>query len=77
MQPLGKVIRFHRRRAALSGVELADLAGVGKNAVYEVENNKTTVQWDTLLKILTALNITPVFQSTLMEEFNRQHRAKS
>ncbi len=74
---LSVLVRFHRKRAGLSGNELADLAGVGKNAVYAVEQGKTTVQWDTLLKILGALNVQIRFHSPLMEEFENQSHAKS
>ncbi|HEX8530101.1 MAG TPA: helix-turn-helix domain-containing protein [Cytophagales bacterium] len=74
---LSALVRFHRKRAGLSGNELADLAGVGKNAVYAVEQGKMTVQWDTLLKILGALNVQVRFRSPLMEEFESQFHAKS
>ncbi|MES2734023.1 MAG: helix-turn-helix domain-containing protein [Bacteroidota bacterium] len=75
--PLGSLIRFHRKRAELSGAALAALAGVSKNAVYELEQGKATVQWDTLLKIISTLNINITFQSPLMHEFESQPHAKS
>ncbi len=46
-----------RKQAGLSLIELAQLAGVGKTAVFDIEHKKPTVQLDTLLKVLTALNI--------------------
>lgn len=60
------IILFHRKKAELSRKELADLAGVGKTVVYDVEKGKTTVKWKTLVKILTALNIEIKLESPLM-----------
>jgi HTH-type transcriptional regulator / antitoxin HipB len=51
------IIRRHRKAAKLTQHELADLAGVGKTVVFEIEHGKTSVQLDTLLKILHILNI--------------------
>ena len=51
---LSKVIRQHRKIAGLSQLQLAELAGVGKTVVFDLENGKETVQLDTLRKILSA-----------------------
>ncbi len=69
---LAAAIRFHRKRAGLSQVELARLAGVGKTAVFDLEKGKETVQLNTLRKILVALNIRMKIESPLMEEFDRE-----
>lgn len=66
---LSRLIRFHRRQSGLSQLELANLAGVGKTVVYDLEKGKMTVQFDTLIKVLSALNITIVFESPLMPAF--------
>jgi HTH-type transcriptional regulator / antitoxin HipB len=67
---LGKIVRFHRKKAGLSQFELARLAGVGKTAVFDIEKGKDSVQLDTILKILTVLNIKMKFESPLMDEYN-------
>ena len=36
---LANIILFHRRRSELTQLELAELAGVGKNMIYELEND--------------------------------------
>lgn len=76
MQPaqtdIGSIVRFHRKRAGLTQKDLADLAGIGKTAVFDIENDKETVQCDTLKKVLNALNITFVFDSPLMNEYGSQ-----
>ena len=56
-QILAELIRKHRKGAGLSQLQLAEMAGVGKTAVFDLEKGKATVQLDTLRKILTVLNI--------------------
>jgi transcriptional regulator with XRE-family HTH domain len=68
---IGVIVRFHRKRAGLSQAELARLAGVGKTVVFDVENNKQSVQCSTLKKILHALNISMTFESPLMKELEQ------
>ena len=70
-EDLSAILRFHRKRAGLSQLELANLAGVGKTAVFDIEKGKETVQLDTLRKILLALNITMKLESPIMQEFER------
>jgi y4mF family transcriptional regulator len=74
---LGWVIRSHRKAAGLSRIELAAIAGVGKTAVFDMENGKATAQLDTLLKLLDALNITIHLESPLMARFEGTEDAKS
>ena len=66
---IAAIIKFHRKKAGLSRLQLADLAGVGKTAVFDMEHGKETVQWQSLNKVLITLNIHCVFQSPLMTEF--------
>jgi y4mF family transcriptional regulator len=70
---LGKIVRFHRKKAKLTQIELAKLAGVGKTAVFDLEKGKTSVQLSTLLAILHVLNIRLVCESPLMHVFEREH----
>ena len=48
---------YHRKRAGLSRLALADLAGVGKTTVFDIENGKSTVQVQSLVAVLGVLNI--------------------
>jgi HTH-type transcriptional regulator / antitoxin HipB len=66
-QELGDIIKMHRKAAKLSRVQLADMAGVGKTVIYDIEKGKETVQLDTLRKILKVLNIKIVLTSPLIE----------
>jgi y4mF family transcriptional regulator len=65
---LSKVIKKHRKAAGLSQLQLAEMAGVGKTVVFDLEKGKETIQLDTLRKILTVLNIKVVLQSHLMHQ---------
>ncbi len=62
---LGLFIKEHRKEAGLTQLELANLAGVGKTTVFDIEKNKETVRWNTLLAILKVLNIEVQFKSPI------------
>ncbi len=64
-----EIILFHRKRSGLSQQALAELAGVGKNLVYELEGGKQSVRMENLLKVLAVLNIELDFKSPLREAF--------
>ncbi len=70
---LAHIIRFHRKRSGLTQLELAEMAGVGKNLIYEVENGKLSLRLDNLLKVLQVLNIDLNFQSPLRESFLKEY----
>ena len=66
MKSIGEIIREHRRVSGLSRVELATIAGVGKTVVFDLEHHKLSIRYDTLLKVLAALNIRITFDSPLL-----------
>lgn len=68
---LHTMVLFHRKQAKLSRNELAELAGVGKTVIYDVEKGKQSIRWSTLVSILEALNIDMKFESPLMEEYEK------
>lgn len=65
---LSKIIKKHRKAAGLSQLQLAEMAGVGKTVVFDIEKGKETIQLDTLRKIFRVLNIKVVLQSHLMNQ---------
>ncbi len=67
-QQLATVIRKHRKIAGLSQLQLAELAGVGKTVVFDIEKGKETIRLDTLRKILSVLNIKVRLNSPLMNQ---------
>jgi HTH-type transcriptional regulator / antitoxin HipB len=70
---ISELISYHRNRSGLTQQELAALAGVGKNLVYELEKGKQTVRLENLLKILRVLNIELDFRGPLMAAFHKEH----
>lgn len=54
---IGSMVKTHRQQSGLSQVGLADLAGVGKTVIYDIEKGKETVRVNTLMRVLEALNI--------------------
>lgn len=71
---LKDIIRFHRKKAKLTQKELADLAGLGKTTLFDIENGKQTVMFDSVLKLLHVLNIKLECSSPLMNSFWEQHK---
>jgi len=74
---LAKVIRRHRKAAKLSQLQLAEMAGVGKTVVFDIEKGKETIKLDTLRKILKVLNIKVRLISPLMKQLIITENEKS
>jgi HTH-type transcriptional regulator/antitoxin HipB len=62
---LGALVKDHRKKAGLTQLELANLAGVGKTTVFDIEKNKETIRWNSLMAVLQVLNIKLEFKSPL------------
>ena len=69
---MSDIIMFHRKESGLTRNQLADLAGVGKTVIYDIEKGKETIRFLTLQKVLKALNIKITFASPLMEVLNEK-----
>ena len=74
---LANIIRRHRKLAGLSQLQLAELAGVGKTVIYDIEKGKVSVKLDTLRKILKVLNIKVTLKSPVMGQILREINEKS
>lgn len=74
---LAKCIHYHRKQSNLTRIELANLAGVSKSTLFDLEHGKQTIQLDTLLKIFHALNIRISLTSPIMQAFEEQENATS
>lgn len=68
---LATVIKKHRKAAGLSQLRLAEMSGVGKTVIFDIEKGKETIQLDTLRKILAVLNIKVQLTSPFMNQMNR------
>lgn len=65
---LAKIIQKHRKLAGVSQQQLAEMAGVGKTVVFDIEKGKETIQMNTLRKILYVLNIKVHLTSPMMNQ---------
>jgi HTH-type transcriptional regulator / antitoxin HipB len=68
---LATIVKKHRKAAGLSQLRLAEMSGVGKTAVFDIEKGKETIQLDTLRKILAVLNIKVQLTSPFMNQINQ------
>jgi HTH-type transcriptional regulator/antitoxin HipB len=57
IETIAKTVRYCRKKSGLSQLALAKLAGIGKTVVFDIEKGKVTVRLDSLLKVLSVLNI--------------------
>lgn len=73
IQHLGDIIKYHRKKAGLSQKSLADMAGVGKTVIFDIEKGKKTVQFKSIINVLNALNISIELNSPLMDKYNTEH----
>lgn len=71
---LGEAIRDHRKTAGLTQLELAELAGVGKSAVFDIEKGKSTVRLETLICVLNALNMELHWRSPIPRDPREESR---
>ena len=74
-QLLATLIRKHRKAAGVSQLQLSEMAGVGKTAVFDLEKGKATIQLDTLRKVLTVLNIKVQLISPFMNQKNDHEKS--
>jgi len=67
---------MHRKAARLSRDKLAEMSGVGKTVIYDIEKGKETIQLDTLRKVLSVLNIKIELTSPLMDNLRNMKNEK-
>ena len=56
-QDMGRLIREAREQRKLSQQAFADLVGVGRRFISELENGKTTLEFDKVLQVVSASGI--------------------
>ena len=44
-ESLGAIVQRHRKKSGLSRERLAEIAGVGKTVIYDIEHGKATVRY--------------------------------
>ena len=68
MKKIAALIRCHRNKSGLTQKQLADLAGVGKTVVFDIEHGKETVQFNSLQNVCQVLNISIKLDSPIMDQ---------
>jgi HTH-type transcriptional regulator / antitoxin HipB len=77
MEAIYEIVKQHRRASGLSQADLAKLAGVGKTVVFDLEHGKQSIRYDTLLKILSVLNISVRLDSPIMARLGSERATDS
>lgn len=54
---IGQQLRNYRKHNGLTQQDIADLAGVSRKVVVELEGGKESIQFDIILKILSVTNL--------------------
>lgn len=72
---IARMVRFHRKKAKMTQLELAKLSGIGKTVVFDIEKGKKTVRLATLLSVLHALSLTMEFRGPLMHHFEEHEKS--
>ena len=60
---IANIVHYYRKQSGLSQQKLAQLAGVGKTVIFDIEKGKESVRLNTLLKVLDVLNIQIKFET--------------
>ncbi len=76
MDLLSKIILFHRQKSGLSRIKLANISGISKTVIYDIEHGKASVQFNSIHKVLQTLNIKIKFESPLMKSFEETNYEK-
>lgn len=77
MDSIGKIVLFHRQKSGLSRMKLAEISGISKTVIYDIEHGKSSVQFNSINKVLQTLNIKIRFESPLMKTFEEIENEKS
>ena len=68
---LGNLITFHRKKAGLTQVGLAELAGVSRSVIQDLEAGKGRTVWEHVASIMSVLNLEFQPVGPLVEEWKQ------
>ncbi|MDR3627534.1 MAG: helix-turn-helix transcriptional regulator [Ignavibacteriaceae bacterium] len=72
-QEIAQIVKYCRAKSGLTQKQLADLAGVGKTVVYDIEKGKESIRLNTLVKIFGVLNIKMKFDSPFINLMQKEN----
>lgn len=74
---LASLVRFHRKRAGLSQVDLASMAGVSRKVVQDLEAARGGVSWRNLMAVLAVLNVKLRPTGPLIDEWSSRSETEA
>lgn len=74
---LASLVRFHRKRAGLSQVDMASMADVSRKVIQDLEASRDGVRWRNLMAVLAVLNIKLRPDGPLIEEWYSRSETES
>ena len=72
---IGEVVFFHRMKSGLTRNQLAEIAGVGKTMIYNIEKGKKSFRYDSLEKIFAILNVSIKFTSPIIDQMSENEKS--
>lgn len=72
---LACLVAFHRKKAGLTQIELAELAGVSRFIVQELESGSDRTTWKHIKAVLDALNLELEPKGPLVEQWREWREA--
>lgn len=72
---IGSLVTFHRKKAGLTQIELAGLAGVSRFVVQDIEAGTGRTSWKHLKSVLNALNLDLEPKGPLVDAWWAQRKA--
>lgn len=74
---LASLVRFHRKRAGLSQVDMASMADVSRKVIQDLEAGRDGVSWRNLMAVLAVLNINLRPAGPLIDEWYSRSETES
>jgi len=72
---IGSLIVFHRKKAGLTQIELAQLSGVSRFVVQDIEAGTGRTTWKNLEAVLHSLNLELEPKGPLVDEWQTRRKA--
>lgn len=75
-EELSSIIRYHRKKAKLSQSDLADMSGVSRSVIQDIEAGKDRITLKNLLHVLSTLNIQLKAHGPLQAQWESEFKHK-
>lgn len=72
---IASLVVFHRKKAGSTQVELAEIAGVSRFIVQEIEAGRDRTRWKHMLSVLESLNLKLEPKGPLVDQWRKLREA--